>query len=154
MRFRTQIASGLLSNARKIGESLGCEPVIEVSEHSIKMSMEVPDKSKRAWDSDLYESGQLFYEGYANPVKLRVNQTQNPKQPDTLESPKPLPDGGEEKNLEVIPSYRYRQHMDQHLLSQLVNPTQQWTLLLYAILGVGGLVVLSIIITMYVTGGF
>lgn len=164
---RSRIATGLLNYARKMGQSLGCELVIEVSDHSIETSMEVPNKHRWGWDSNLFKRGQLFIKGYANPIKPIARKTRHPKKPDRLaleegeSDPEPLADGGENPQaedpgaeFELIPSYRYREHQDQHLISQLVNPSEQWRMLVYGIIGLGALIFFNIIIVLYATGSF
>lgn len=55
---------------RTVGQLMSNELVVIVSEHEIKLDMVNPDKVKnRNWDSRLFVSGNIYLEGYANPVK-------------------------------------------------------------------------------------
>lgn len=162
MSLRETIATTALNSARTLGRTLGCELVIDASQHSLKTSMEQPDKTTRAWDSDLYKRGQLYYEGYANPIKPRVRQNSELETPDEVDvvegegegedsEPESQSDG---PHVELISSARYRKYMRQDLISQLLTPKERWRLIAYAVLGIGILVMFNIILMLYVNGGF
>lgn len=141
---------------------MGLELVVEQSDHSLEIGMEQPDTDNRAWDSNLFKSGNLFLKGYANPVKLRVNQQPDLEDPNTAEIEEGTPDDGEEHTDEekeeeqpqVITSGRYREFMRQNLISQLLTPESHWNILVWALIGVGVLQFMSMIITLWATGSF
>jgi hypothetical protein len=122
--------------------------------------MEKQDKTERAWDDSLYKRGNLFVDGYANPIKPKVRYNKDLENPNTIDVQEgDTPDDREPEDdstnhLELISSPRYREYMRQDLISQLLNPQEQWRLIVYGIIALGALQFLSIIITMYVTGGF
>ena len=178
MGVRETIATGLLNTARSIGRTLGCELVVEASQHSLSTTMERPNKDgARAWDDNLYKHGQLYYAGYANPIKPRVEVDTDLETPDQVgvEESRPNPlkqnpatDGGEvtdemhrenlgpadDEHTKMISSARYRKYMRQDLISQLLTPRERWRLITYAIVGLGLIQMFSIIITLYATGSF
>ena len=155
MAYRDTIATGILTNAVKIGQKLGCKLVVETNEHTIKTKMEVPNNDKRAWDLRMFRNGNLFLDGYANPYKPVVHEPQDPKAPDTLDvEVSDEEDEEHELEYELVPSYRYSEHQDATLISQLVNPSEQWRLLVYGIITLGGLIFFNIIIVLWATGSF
>lgn len=158
MGFRTWMATWLLSNARLIGRYLGTELVVETSDHSIKTTMETPDKSSRAWDDNMYRYGQLYIKGYANPVKPSVEYHEDLRDPDTATLEEMRTDGGEgdypELHTELISSPRYREYMRQDLISQLLNPREQWRLIAYAVIGLALLMVANVVISLSAAGVF
>jgi hypothetical protein len=152
MGFRSTVATGALNYARSVGEKMGLRLAVEVDGGELKTSMEVPDTDVRAWDSDLFRKAGLFIKGYANPVKPVVTRNPEPKEPDDLEADGAPAD--DSKVFDVVPSYRYREHQDQSVLSELVNPTEQWKTIVYLVLGMIGLQFLTVIVTLYATGSF
>lgn len=143
-----------MSRARRLGQWLGCELVVEVSDHSIEVSMEVPDKSRRAWDSSLWKNGQLYLKGYANPIKPVPRPSDEPGEDDvdveTSEVPKS--DGGGSVGIE--PSWKYKEFMAQKIISQLLNPQEEWRKIVYGIIALGALQFLTMILVLYATGSF
>jgi len=156
MSYREIPANWLLSKARSFGRSLGCELVVDVSDHSIKTSMEVPNTDKRAWDSNMYHRGQLFRAGYANPIKP-VEVLEDDEKYDQVKKSIDIIESGEQAErgeVGMLPSWRYQEHQDQHTISQMVNPTEQWRKILYAVLGLGLLMMMNVVISAYLAGGF
>ena len=155
------LATHVLNYARAFGHRMGCNLEVEVRGDRIETKMAHPKISKKAWDSDMYDSAGLFVHGFANPVKPVVERSADPNEPDDLDvdaaGDVPLTDGGElveQKTFDVIPSYRYLEHMNQHIISELVNPTEQWQLIVYGIIGIAALQFFTIIVTMWATGSF
>lgn len=157
---RSWLATVAIRSARSFGRLLGCELVVEASDHSLETTMELPNRNTRAWDGSLYKHGQLFAQGYANPIKPAVNHNPSLETPDTINvhEGNPDEDDGEDDEepgrVKLIASERYQQFMQQDLVSQLLNPREQWRLLVYGIIGLGALQFFTIIITLYATGGF
>lgn len=153
---RQWLATFAMGSARKFGRALGCELVVEVSDHSIKTTMEVPDTSKRAWDGNLFRRGQLFVKGYANPIKPRIIRHDDREELDEVdvEEGDGAADAEDDRRLELIPSTRYREYLNQHLISELVNPQEQWQLLVYGIIALGVLLFVNMIVTLHATGSF
>lgn len=157
---RERIATVGMSLARSLGRSLGCELVVETSDHSINLSMERPQTADRAWDHDLYQHGQLYYRGYANPIKPVVQPADSRDELDDVaveegetDAETPGSDGEDrERTVGLVPSTRWRMYLDQHLISELVRPEERWKLLVYGVLGVAGLQFITIIVIVYLMG--
>lgn len=153
----TELATGVLRYARSFGQLLGRELVVETSDHSIKISMEKSGNSKRAWDDDLYKRGNIFYHGYANPLKIVVDHKPEMGEKDTAEVREGATDEDTEdsdREADIISSPRYTQFMRNDLISQLLNPQEQWDKLLYGMIAIGGLQFLTIVATLWATGSF
>ncbi len=153
MSVRSWIATAVLNNARSIGRLLGTELVVEVSQHSIKTTMDHPNKEDKAWDPDMYKHGQLYYEGYANPIKPRAKVNKGLEDPDEIDIEESEQEDTEEE-VSLISSARYHKYMRQDLISQLLTPTEKWRLIAYAVLGVGALQFINMVITLWATGSF
>lgn len=158
------IANFLISRGRIIGNKLGYQLAVNQNQHSIKVKMVNPDSDNYAWDHDLFRKGNLFVGGYSNPVKVLINHNKELADPDTvdvMEGSAAATDGGtedadeeeDEKHVEVISSSRYRAYMRQDLISQLLNPREQWKLIMYILAGIGVLQFVTIIVIMWATGG-
>lgn len=157
MGIRESVATFAINLARRFGRALGCELVVELSDHSIETSMEHPDKEKRAWDSHLYKKGQVFIKGYANPIKPSAQYNKELENPDTVDAKTSVvADGGEEiedqTHVELISSPRYREYMRQDLISQVLNPREQWRLIFFAVLGVLGFLLINIALSASAAG--
>jgi hypothetical protein len=165
MSIRATIPNALIGWGRRLGNSLGCEIAVELNDHSIQTEMVVPNKETRAWDSDLYRKGNVFVGSYANPIKPRVEYHEDLEDPDEITHVEGEPDtppegesetdGGEDVgHVQLISSPRYRDYMRQDLISQLLTPSEQWKLIMYAVLGNVVLTFFAIIVTLYATGSF
>jgi len=153
---RSEMATFVMGVARSFGRMLGCELVVEASENSLRTSMEVPDTDKRAWDSNLYRRGNLFIDGYANPVRPKIVPADEKGQLDDVEVVEGDGDDEDDESAAVglIPSHRYQTFMSQQMLSELMNPREQWKLIVYGVIALGALQFIAIIVTMYATGSF
>lgn len=154
---REWLSNLAMSSALGFGEMLGCEHVVDVSQHSIEISMEVPSTTERAWDNDMYHKGQLYCEGYANPIKPVVEHDETTEGVDSVafeESEDVDEEDDEDAEVGVIPSWRYKQLMEQELVSQLINPSEQWRKIVYGLIGIAGLQFMGMMITLYATGSF
>lgn len=168
--IREQIATAALQTARSIGRMLGCELAVETSQHSLKTSMVVPDRNDRAWDPGLYKHGNLFHEGYANPIKPRARRNTELEDPDTIdvETSDAIADGGSDaddqesnetnetnvEHVKLISSPRYRKYMRQDLISQLLTPKEQWRLIAYGVLGLAGVQIMTLLVVLWANGSF
>ena len=161
------LATWFVRKARRMGRLLGRELVVVQSEHDLKLKMEKPHNDARAWDDSLFKNGQLFVDGYANPVKVTVNHNPGIDEKDTVEPKEGTApnsedgDGVESEDeededdwIEVIASPRYQQFMEQNLISQLLSPDEQWNKLFYGVLGVMALQFFTVIVTLWSTGSF
>ena len=158
--IREFIANSLIAAGVTIGQYAGLQKAIVLSEHSINVTMEQPDESNRAWDTSLYKHGNVFLDGYANPIKPGVEQNTGLENPDHV-SEAETPEEGEGDadtadgpHTQLISSGRYRDYMRQDLISQLLTPESRWNKMLYGIIAVAALQFLGIIITLYATGSF
>lgn len=154
MALRTWCGNLLLNVGRKMARADGRELAVDLSDHSIHIEMIRPSRDDVAWDDDFYRYGNLFMDGYANSIKPRVRRNKELEDPDEVDvdvSDEAAADGG---HVEMISSSRYADYMKQDLISQLLNPKEQWRLLAYGIIALGVLQFFGIIITLYVAGGF
>lgn len=155
MGIRTYVSNALIGFGRKLGRKAGAELVVELSEHDIKLGMVSPDDSERAWDDTLYKHGNVFVDGYANPIKPKVRHNKDLETPDTIDV-----EEGEETEVEddthvkLISSPRFGAFMRQKLISELLNPREQWRLIVYGIIALGVLGFVQIIVVLYATGAF
>ena len=165
MSLRTKIANTLIGTGRSIGRSEGkSELAVVVSDHSITARMVDVDESKLAWDSDMYRYGNLYVEGYANPVKPTVETHTDLEEPDTAsidtsdvadEQPDEADtDYTDSPHVSLISSPRYREYMRNDLISQLLNPRQQWRLIAYGIIALAIVMVINVVITLSAAGVF
>lgn len=164
MSIRTTIANTLISTGRSLGRSGDAELAVDVSDHSISVAMEQPDKTQRAWDANLYRRGNLFVEGYANPVKPSVRQHKELATPDEATVIEGTADDqsdteGDETedtddgpHVDLIASPRYRAYMRQDLISQLLNPRAQWRLIAYAVIALAVFMAVNIVVSLAAAG--
>lgn len=165
MSVRTYLGNTLIGLGRSIGRKEGAsELAVTVSDHSIKARMVDISEKEMAWDHDLYRHGNLFYQSYANPVKIKVNHNPGLDNKDTVglqegdasvqqgheddgDGSDPLVEGDadyssqertadeSEQHKEVMSSNRYQMLAKQNIISQMVNPQEQWRILMYLIIG-------------------
>ena len=141
------------TTARIAGQTLGYQLVVELSDHSIDISMERPDKTERAWDDRLYKSGNVFLKGYANPIKPSIepnDKLENHDEVDIEESnERPTP---ESQHVSVISSSRFKTYMKQDLISQLLTPKEQWRIIAYAVGALALLMFINVAVSMSAAG--
>lgn len=121
--------------------------------------MEHPNKTTRAWDPNLFRYGQMYRSGYANPIKPVVNHNPELENPDTIAA-----DGGtvtvddvdedDNKHVELISSTRYREYMRQDLISQLLNPREQWRKVVWAVIALAIIMGMNFMATLSAAGVF
>jgi len=151
--MREAIANWFVRRSVGIAEALGTERVVEVSEHSIGITFERPEKESRAWDSSMYESGQLFHSDYANPIKPVVESNADLDNPDTAYI-KVREEEEEDKEPYLITSDRYQSYMTQDLIDSLLTPREKWRLIAYAVIATAFLVVTNLIVSLGNAGLF
>jgi len=146
------VGTKILGFGRSIARSFGYELAVTVSDHSIQLQMVNPnDTEERAWDDNLYRHGNLYMSGYANPIKPRVEQHSGLKNKDQARhhDTVTVPDGGEEQaeqvHTQLMSSGRYQDYMLQDLISQVLNPQEQWKKLFYAVVATAIIASLSLI---------
>lgn len=119
---------------------------MDVSGHSIETSMVVPGSDdERAWDHSLYVRGNLFVSDYANPVKPVVNHNDGIDNPDEVEVQEAQA-SETEGHVSVISSARYRMFMIQDLVSELLNPSERLTKIQWAIIGLAGMMLMTLVV--------
>lgn len=162
---RASISNTFLTWGRKLGRSANLELEVELSEHSIEIGMVNPNGDDRAWDENMYKYGNVFPKGYANPIKPVVAENKQLEDPDTVklqgsdesgtQAVSEDDDGDEDDgHVKLISSPRFGAFMRQKLIESLLNPREQWRLIMYAVIGVGVLQFLGIIATLWATGTF
>lgn len=179
MGLREALGTLAMGVTRSFWRATGLELAVKVSDHSIELEMVDPGNTTEvAWDPHLYKNGNLFRQGYANPIKPIVNHSNELSQSDTVSGqvslrgsvtePKDLvSDGGEEASASeseegnpntphaaIISSGRYRQYMHQDLISQILNPREQWRLIVFAVLALAGLMLINVLISLQISGAF
>lgn len=143
MGLRSTIATFALNSARSFGNQLGCELVVETSDHSLHTTMETPNSTTRAWDPNLWVKGQLYLRDYANPIKPYVERHLDQGEQDQARiQSSELEDG--EDHTGIVTSTMYRMYQDQHLASELMLPSEKWKRIFWAVIGLGGLMLLSL----------
>lgn len=155
VKHTMSVPGTLMNLVRSTFELVGYELVVELSEHSIEIELERPDKEKRAWDPSLYKSGNVFLSGYANPIKPQVRS--NPTLENHDEATIKEGNGGGEDTEHVpavIASSRFRTYMQQDLISQLLTPQERWKQILYALIIFGGLMLINVVISLSAAGAF
>lgn len=154
MGVRAWMATQAIRTARSFGNVLGCEMKVELSDHSIELSMVHPNTFGQAWDPDFYVRGNVFRKGYANPIKPTVDQNKKLSTPDTVDienANEPVGDGSG-RHVSMISSPRYRMYMVQDLVSQLLNPQERLKLIMYILVGIAGIVLLSFLMILTIAG--
>lgn len=161
MKIAAYPAMACISIGLFIANLFGYERCIEVSDHSIEIGLEKPNKTTRAWDSNLYKRGNLFLAGYANPIKPRADYDTSLENPDTIEhvEGEPYDDTDAETDtdgahVQLISSSRYREYMRQDLISQLLTPQEQWKLIAYIVGALGVLMLINVVISLAAAGAF
>lgn len=159
--LRAWLANKFIGFGRKMGRGDGREIMVDLSEHSIHVQMADPDDENLAWDDSLYKYGNVFLEGYANPIKPTVERHDTLDKPDRAEL-----DAGDESgaqddsadaddgHVKLISSARFGEFMRQQLIESLLNPREQWRLLMYGIIAVGALQIMTWAILLWATGSF
>ena len=159
MSIRGKIATFGMRRAQGFWSKVtGTELVVETSDHSIEISMEKPGPSDgRAWDPHLFKKGQLFVKGYANPIKPSVETNHELGESDEItieEGQGEIEEEEEEAHVEIISSGRYRQYMNQELISQLLNPREQWKIVVYAVIALAFMMLINLVVTLQISGAF
>lgn len=158
MGVRSWTANALIARGRSIGRSAGCEMQVQLSDHSIETRMVSPDRDDLAWDDSLYRHGNVFLEGYANPVKPRVDRHKELEDGDTASLDETAHDATEadtsDSGAELISSGRYAAFMRQHLIEQLLNPSEHWRLIVYAVIGLAILQTATLFVALAAAGVF
>lgn len=153
MVVRTYLGNTLMAYGRKMARADGRELKVELSEHAIDVEMVRPNQEELAWDPSMYRRGNVFVAGYANPIKPEVDYHETLDEPDEVdvESSEVAED---DADVRMISSPRYQEYMRQDLVESLLNPREQWKLIVYGIIGLGVLQFMAIIVTMFTTGAF
>lgn len=130
---------------------------VTVSDHSIDVRMVDPSDESLAWDGSMYRYGNLFIDGYANPIKPRVEAHKDLAQEDTAH----IEEGGDDSETDsddshtkLISSKRYAQFMRQDLMESILNPREQWRLIAYAVIALAVLMLANVFISLSAAGVF
>ena len=94
-----------LKLTRSIANTFGYELEITVDDHEIDVKFVDPEnKERKAWDSNHFVSGNIFYKDYANPINFKMV---------------------DEQNLKFISSERYETFMEQSLIDDIVRSSKE-----------------------------
>jgi hypothetical protein len=161
---RATIATSALNTARSLGRSLGCELEVTLNNQHVKTRMTKPvSTSRRVWDDELYAKGQVYYDGYCNPIQPVVRPNKELDERDELRVLYTEADGSvdadalqetfDSVHVEMMSSPRFHEHMNNHMVSEFVTPDAKWNKMLYAILGVGATVIFFGVVQVLVAAG-
>lgn len=150
--IRTYLGNWMISTGRSLARSDGREMAVTLSEHSIGATMVDPSEDATAWDEDLYRHGNVFYRGYANPIKPRVNHNDKLENPDEIDNAHATE--VDEGHVKLISSSRFGDFMRQNLIGELLNPRSHWKMVMYLIAGNIVITFLTIIMVLYANGSF
>lgn len=64
---------------------MGNELTVTLSNHDIKLGSDNPSSTEKVWEDDLYVEGNVYLDGYANPVKPDVPVTEYDIEDDDLD---------------------------------------------------------------------
>lgn len=132
--------------ARSFGNVLGCELAVNAGGHTLDAKMVPPKKTKElAWDDELYVQGNLFVGDYANPIKPTVDYNKSIEEPDTV-GVEASENGETDAHVSVISSPRYSLFMMQDLVSQLLNPSERLTVIQWVLIGIAGMLLVTLIL--------
>lgn len=145
----------MIGIGRSLARQSGSELKVELSEHSIDIEMVEADKTspERVWRDDLYRYGNVYIANYANPIKPTTVDSEEHDNVQEVEytDEETEPDGDHTK---LIRSGEYRSYIKQALMEAVLNPTEQWRLLVYGLIALGVLQFMTMILIMYATGSF
>jgi len=128
-----------------------------VDEQRIQLSMAHESSHRyRHWDPDLYYKGSMYYRGYANPIKPIVERTDDVKQKDrtylyTKEGPEEH--DSEKPQRTMMASARYKAHMANQMISELVTPSEQWDKIFYGLILLGVLMFFNMAVSVLIATG-
>jgi hypothetical protein len=103
----SKIATLAVGISRSFGRVLGNQIAVIVTPHRIKLRMIDPDSTDRYWDESFFTAGNIYFEGFANPIKPRVPESES--------------EAREERELELITSDRYKEMMEQSLITDIIG---------------------------------
>lgn len=130
----------LVVTSRTLSRALGNQLAVIITPHKIQLEMIDPDDTNRDWDESLYTYGNIYFRNFANPIKLQVPDSEN--------------DAEESMGLEMIASDRYKDVMDQNLISDIINEGKDDVLDLYTVaLILGGLQVITLLTLLWMVLG-
>lgn len=159
--LRAWLSNKFIGFGRRMGRNDGRELMVDLSEHSIHVEMVDPESDTLAWDGSLYRHGNVFLKGYANPIKPTVERHDTLDEPDRAELNETDSEGAQDGtadadggHVKLISSARFGEFMRQQLIESLLNPREQWRLLMYGLIAVGALQIMTWAIVLYATGSF
>jgi len=151
MGLRTAVASWLVGTSISIGRSLGADVAVTLDNQTVDVDMVVPgSEDGRVWDGELYAKGMVYYAGYANPIKPVVSKDSDVEKRDTA-LVYTNDDGG--PYTEMMVSERYKTHMSNHMISELVTPDEKWNKVVLGMVLLGALIMVSSLISVLVATG-
>jgi hypothetical protein len=125
--------AALLNAVRGIARTFGYELKIVLTDHKILLKFDNPDREGSCWDKSHWTYGNIFIEGYANPVKPSIT---------------------EDDKTEMITSDRYKTFMEQSLIDDMLQASKSKGLtLLQAVIAIVSLQVATILAMVWLTGG-
>jgi len=157
MGLRSWIATKAINSGRSFGRALGCQLVVTVDNQRIRTSMAPPGSRKgKNWDPEMYYRGQMFYRDYVNPIKPIVKRNDDVEEKDQTylytEQPDDT-DDTESPQRTMMASARYKVHMANDMISELVTPSEQWDKIFYGIILLGILMFFNMAISVLIATG-
>jgi len=115
-----------LNMTRALAYTFGYELRVELTDHEIKLNFADPNNEENCWDETHYVSGNLFIQGYANPIKPEVSD--------------------DFSDYELIESERYKSYMRNSLIDDIMKASKKSGITIgQAVLALGSLQIATII---------
>jgi len=110
----------------------------------------------KSWDPDMYYRGQMYYRGYTNPIKPVVKRTDDVQEKDRTylyTEQDTDTEGAEAPQRTMMASARYKVHMANDMISELVTPSEQWDKIFYGLILLGILMFFNMAISVLIATG-
>lgn len=151
MGLRATVSTAMIRYSRLFGRILGCELAVDAGGQTLDVQMVTPSTDgERAWDDTMYVRGNLFVDGYANPVKPQVRTNAELGDSDEVDVEVSEQASEDPENVSMMSSARYRLFMVQDLVSELLNPKERLDKILYGIIAVGAVLLINLLSTLFV----
>lgn len=102
-----RFATSAVGISRSLSRALGNELAVIITPHKIKLRMVDPDNTDKNWDESMFTHGNMYLQGFANPVKPQIPDTED--------------DAKQSQDLELIESERYKTVMEQSLVNNIIE---------------------------------
>lgn len=156
MQILGPVLNAWMGMVRTVANSMGYELAVTSSAHRLRTDFRKPKSTSRyVWDPEMYVKGQLYREGYANPIKPIARHNPSLGTRDEIDhwehsQAQVVGDGGEDADFtEIISSPRFHLEMQQDVISSMLIPSEQWTKLFWALVAVAALVLMTFLLVSF-----